>query len=63
VDGTQYLRWWKDQNPSEFDWFLQREMQQEALAREEARVQAEAQALGQEQEQQTGKQEQPQPTR
>jgi len=51
IDGMQYLRWWKDQNPGEYDWFLQREA--------EAEAQAKAQEDGQGTAQQEQEQEQP----
>jgi len=32
IDGMQYLKWWRDQNPDEYDWVVQGEAQAEAEA-------------------------------
>lgn len=46
-DGMQYLRWWKDQNPNEYDWFLQREMQAMEQGQEQAETPPQTEVLTQ----------------
>ncbi|KAK5091932.1 60S ribosomal protein L27, mitochondrial [Exophiala xenobiotica] len=51
IDGMQYLKWWKAQNDSEYQWVLNQELQKEAEAQRQAELMA--------QEQGTAHQEQP----